>query len=462
MAALVCDICGGKLVMGAGGIAVCDSCGMEHSADRMKEKVQEIKGTVRIDNSHMINNYLELAQSAKDAGNNAETETYCNKIIEIDPSNYHAWMLKGEAAAWQSSIQNLRVDEGVSSFIKAINYAPDDLKDSLIEEAKEQIKSLAVALISLRCERFEKWPDEEEASGLHSDIISIMNTVINFISEIKSPLTVSELMTPPAVVITNSVITAFTNVVLPEYTGSDPDDRPGKYELQNYLDRIGYCTDLLALAIELCDDDDESDIERYQILIKLHKAAINACAWDYDIGDYGIKRWYKTLQLNDAAVAQRKQLILNCEEKLAQIEKAKKDREAAELAEKLRIAEEEAKQRYDAYWTDHAEEKAALEAEKETLLEQISNLEKEKQSIPGMDEKSNIQERIKTLTEERARLGLFKGKEKKILQEKIDAANVELQIISERVQAAIMEIQRKINPLCDRCDEIDNELTMER
>ncbi len=38
MAALVCDICGGKLVMGSGGIAVCDSCGMEHSPDRMKEK----------------------------------------------------------------------------------------------------------------------------------------------------------------------------------------------------------------------------------------------------------------------------------------------------------------------------------------------------------------------------------------------------------------------------------------
>ncbi len=26
MAALVCDLCGGKLIMGAGGIAVCDSC----------------------------------------------------------------------------------------------------------------------------------------------------------------------------------------------------------------------------------------------------------------------------------------------------------------------------------------------------------------------------------------------------------------------------------------------------
>lgn len=115
MAALVCDLCGGKLVMGTGGVALCDSCGMEHSADRIKEKVQEIKGTVRVDNSHMIENYLEMAQSAKDAGNNAEAESYCNKIIEIDPANYKAWMLKGEAAAWQSSLQNSRVDEGVAA-----------------------------------------------------------------------------------------------------------------------------------------------------------------------------------------------------------------------------------------------------------------------------------------------------------------------------------------------------------
>ena len=72
MAALVCDLCGGKLIMGAGGIAVCDSCGMEHSADRMKEKVQEIKGTVRVDNSHMIENYLVMALRARDADNKAE------------------------------------------------------------------------------------------------------------------------------------------------------------------------------------------------------------------------------------------------------------------------------------------------------------------------------------------------------------------------------------------------------
>lgn len=43
MAALVCDICGGKLIVGAGGITVCDSCGMEYSVERMREKSKKSK-----------------------------------------------------------------------------------------------------------------------------------------------------------------------------------------------------------------------------------------------------------------------------------------------------------------------------------------------------------------------------------------------------------------------------------
>ena len=61
MAALVCDVCGGKLVMGTGGIAVCDSCGMEHSKDRMQEKVQEIKGTVAVSN---LTHYKDIWEAA--------------------------------------------------------------------------------------------------------------------------------------------------------------------------------------------------------------------------------------------------------------------------------------------------------------------------------------------------------------------------------------------------------------
>lgn len=49
MAALQCEICGGKLMGKPGGIFECDSCGMEYSTAWAKEKIQEIKGTVKVE-----------------------------------------------------------------------------------------------------------------------------------------------------------------------------------------------------------------------------------------------------------------------------------------------------------------------------------------------------------------------------------------------------------------------------
>jgi hypothetical protein len=46
MAALTCDICGGSLSMDASGdFAVCESCGMKHTKDRVKAKIQGIGGS---------------------------------------------------------------------------------------------------------------------------------------------------------------------------------------------------------------------------------------------------------------------------------------------------------------------------------------------------------------------------------------------------------------------------------
>lgn len=50
MPKLQCDICGGSIVMQPGGqLAVCDSCGMQYSTGRIREKVQEIRGTVSVE-----------------------------------------------------------------------------------------------------------------------------------------------------------------------------------------------------------------------------------------------------------------------------------------------------------------------------------------------------------------------------------------------------------------------------
>lgn len=63
---------------------------------------------------------------------------------------------------------------------------------------------------------------------------------------------------------------------------------------------------------------------------------------------------------------------------------------------------------------------------------------------------------------EKRSLGLFKGKEKKAVQEKIDAANLELKTVVDRMDAAKKEIEKKIVPLQQRIAEIDVELTKAR
>ena len=463
MAALVCDLCGGKLIMGAGGIATCESCGMEHSADRMKEKVQEIKGTVRVDNSHMIENYLEMARTAKEAGNNAEAESYCNKVIEIEPTNYKAWMLKGEAAAWQSSLQNSRVDEGVTAFVKGINNAPEEEKEELIEDAKEQIKNLSLAMISLRGDRFAKWPDEEESAGFISDLTSILSTVVTFLTQTGALIPLAEIMAPIATQINQSVVKAWQNVIWPDYNGdpNDSDDRAGKYEWQTFIKRVGYCTTLVEKAIDLCDEDDEDDIQRYENLIFMHKAAIDSCSWDYNFTDWG-KSWYKDWSLTDEAKRARRTLISQYEAKVREIKASIAAKQAAEKAEKERIAREEAQKRFDAYWAEHAEEKASLETEQKDLNSKIAAFNKEIEAIPGKAEIDNVDERIKKLTEEKSALGLFKGKEKKALQEQIDQANTEKKGIQDRMDAAKKEIEAKISPLQNRVNTISNELTKAR
>lgn len=463
MAALVCDLCGGKLVMGAGGITVCDSCGMEYSTDRMKEKIQEVKGVVRVDNSHMIDNYLEMALTAQNANNNAEAESYCNKIIEIDSTNYKAWFLKGKAAGWQSTLEESRVSESIAAFAKAIANAPEEDKEGLGEQAKEQIINLVSAIISLRRQRFAKWPTQEETNGFISDIASILQILMDFILQTGVSIPLSELTNSIAININNAVIEAYENVIFHDYNGTygDSDDRANKYEWQRYIERIAFCTELLEKAISLREEDDENNIQQYENLILLHERAITSCSWDYEMVESVLapsgwkKRWYKEYMLSDEAIRVRRNFIRTYEEKIKAIKEVKEKKE-----------KEEKKKRFDDYWATHADEKVALEKERRKLQEQISILQIEISNIPGKTEKENIQERINALSAEMKSLGLlsglFKGKEKKIIQEKINAANSDLKNVVDRMDVVKKEIEQKIYPLQQRVNKINEELTMSR
>lgn len=129
MAELVCDICGGKLSIGSGSVATCDSCGIQHTKERMQEKIQEIKGTVKIDNSHMIDNWMRMGISATKVGKYKEAYVYFTKIIEIDPANWRAIFERGKIALRQS-------DSGISEFNQSIDIVLNIISGIKTDEPK--------------------------------------------------------------------------------------------------------------------------------------------------------------------------------------------------------------------------------------------------------------------------------------------------------------------------------------
>ena len=115
-----------------------------------------------------------------------------------------------------------------------------------------------------------------------------------------------------------------------------------------------------------------------------------------------------------------------------------------------------------AYWSEHIEEKAALDQERESLSAKVENLNAEISSLPEVKAKAQIEAKIGALQQKKSALGLFKGKEKKALQEQISLAYGDLEKVKPSREAAVSPIQAQIDAANARIAEIDKELTKER
>lgn len=139
------------------------------------------------------------------------------------------------------------------------------------------------------------------------------------------------------------------------------------------------------------------------------------------------------------------------------IEEGQKLVQAKEQKEK-----KEAQKRIDNYWATHSDRKKELEKEKTSLKNRISTLKSEIRNLPEQAEKVNVQNRIDTLITEKKSLGLFKIKERTAVQEKINAANLELNNIIDRLNISEKKIEKQIAAHEERISTIDSELTKPR
>lgn len=115
------------------------------------------------------------------------------------------------------------------------------------------------------------------------------------------------------------------------------------------------------------------------------------------------------------------------------------------------------------YWSEHADEKAALDAEKESLVARIERLNSDIAFLPEVQTELQIEAKIEALQKKKKKIGIFKGSEKKALQKQIDILTSDSLIKAKTSrEVAVVPIQELIDAANTRIAEIEAELTKER
>ena len=474
MKKIVCELCEGTEFTKEGGMFVCQGCGTKYSVEEAKSMMREVEGSAPVStvapvtavpmgnpNQQQIDNMLLLATTAFEADNNQEAENYCNQVIALDAMNYKAWLLKGKAAGWQSTIQNQRITKAAHAFAQAIDFAPEDEKEAVKEEAVEQLKRLGLACISLRKNRFAKYPDAEELAGFDTDRKNLLNALMVLLSKGIATGIPDGYQEEIASLMNQAAVAGFS-MVRDRYNS---DSKPNRNDFSKALDEADNCVTLIQKAIDASDDDDDEDITRYENMIIIYKFTIDMKAYanysDYTPG------W----QLTSAAKDSRRASIRRWEEKIKEIKNSLEEKKAAEA----RKAEEEKQARIKAYWEAHAEEKAALEAEqkeleakKDKLATEISGLDAEikaldpKGAVPSEAEDEKLRDQIRDLENQRSKLGMFAGKQKKQITEEIASLNGRRDSLKSKIEdekkARQAEADKKMAPLKEKRAELQSQL----
>lgn len=321
MKQLTCEMCGSTDLIKQDGIFVCQTCGTKYSVEEAKKMM--VEGTVRIDNSHLINNYLTMAETAYSSKNLSEAETYCNKAIEIDPNNYKAWILKGKVVGWASATNNIRLEETVTAFIKAIENYDGDNEEELFSGLLAELKSLTSAMAELLTNHCKKYISKSVEQSLETDIRSIIYQLQRVPQIIKED-ELFKIKDDIAVQMTRCAVDAFIDAQV-EF---GEDQYPSKYDWDRFTEKGNASLCLLVFIIYFNDRYNEANIERCDLFKALSTFVMNSCSYSWNLDYYGNRVYYVDYSYTQEGKNSRQKLIKEFQDLKKEIE----DRIAAKKA----------------------------------------------------------------------------------------------------------------------------------
>lgn len=278
-------MCGSTNIIKQDGLYVCQDCGTKYSVEEAKKmmiegKVDVTGSTIKVDNSASIENYYKIAESAYDSSNLKETESYCNKIIEIDPENYKAWLLKGKAAGWQSSLANIRLEEAVNCFRKAINNAPPEEKEKIKKETSDEVIQLSKALLKQSNVNFLEYSSEVSTKSLFNCLKLIALYAFTFLTD--CGVSIDDLKNHIAATLDSTAYIGWVARICVEYNGSD--GHPTEFQFRTFISKSDYAIEIIKTAIDIYSVNKDVTILRYKHLIEIDSKVINAFSYTYSSG----------------------------------------------------------------------------------------------------------------------------------------------------------------------------------
>lgn len=191
MKRLTCAKCGSVDFLKKGDTFVCRTCGRKYSASKVTKMISREKpaGKVKSSDISQAENNFRMVKKAFAVGNYKEADYICNKAIKMDKTDWKTWFTKGRAVGRRSTFDRSRIPEAIHAFSKALQYCPEEEREPLKTACKEELKVMQSVLLSKRIQYFKRRPDEENISGLRSDVNLILTTMAKFF-----PIPESQLM----------------------------------------------------------------------------------------------------------------------------------------------------------------------------------------------------------------------------------------------------------------------------
>jgi len=437
MKRLTCEMCGGTEFVKDGDFFVCQSCGLKYTLENARKMMQddsaaESGSAAKPDESDKVRKLLQLARRAREEENGEDAKKYYELAMMEDPDN------------WESAFY--------ASYYRVMESPLARLEEVLKNFNNRAKTTLGIILNTYTGEEFQ---------ANIRDFFESAAKLYGVVSEHTSKRHVDLL----AEVMTQVFSDAFSGNKNNNYAHYDC-EHAALFELS------------LAAAETLMDLCETAEgWQGQEVDLDILRKMWNACDMIYfkdcmHFSNMYMNRQYERylkgiLKLEDRMLADwRGNLLCSVEETKRMLEKLKGlngDAQALRQAKKIfnDHREARAKRFAEEYWNDHPVEKKALDDEKAGLQQEIDDLLNRKNALYNNSEMENMRKEVQDLEGQKNKCGLFQFKEKKALQEKIDAANVRIDEIRKKISAEESELRNSVDLKKQRIKEIEETLSKE-